>query len=376
MDGHGELQHAILSEKQAKAAFKSWVKAQSEASVCLEKWAAHEANPAIQDCFAKLSEINKLWLESQLVFAQCIKDYREALEAILVQELSSDAATKHMQKCEKHERQCEKDIQRLQKKGESTAGSEARLRQARSLRELADSSRATATREKEHFKHRLVVESLESYADAQISLFEKGIAVCRGYKDLLRQLPPGPVHLTGEPYMGADATAHTVLGVTEALRSIELLSARQIVRNGSAAASGTPISLSPPLPPRQSESSNSMHGLARASAPTPQSEGRPRLGRAYSTVDPPGYTRDQHKMFEDSPRLGRPPARSFSMAAMAEASHSHAHDMNTSSRDSTPAPALAAATPTPAAAAAVPPRPSAAALGYDVRYMAEPDSSA
>ena len=41
------------------------------------------ASLAIQDMFAKLVELNKLWTEIQLTFVEQIKDFRVAFESIL-----------------------------------------------------------------------------------------------------------------------------------------------------------------------------------------------------------------------------------------------------------------------------------------------------
>eukprot|EP00047_Mylnosiga_fluctuans_P020019 m.88165 g.88165 ORF g.88165 m.88165 type:complete len:233 (-) comp8353_c0_seq2:855-1553(-) len=132
VDGHSDIQHAISSLKLAKAAFKSWVKAQAEATHCLERWAAREDNLALQDSFAKLVELSKLWSDVQIMFADQIKEFRQVFETILGQEIALDAARKHQQKCERHEKSCEKEIQKLQRKGESTASMESRLRQVAS----------------------------------------------------------------------------------------------------------------------------------------------------------------------------------------------------------------------------------------------------
>lgn len=341
VDGHTELQHVISSEKQAKSTFKSWIRAQSEVSGCLERWASREENPAIQDLFVKLLELDKVWAEVQQLYVEQIKDYRLALESILHQELTADSARKHKQKCEKIERGCEKEIQRLQKKGESTVGVEARLRQARSLRELADASANTANRDLEHFKNRVVVESIDRFADAQIAMFEKGIAIFRAQKDLVRVVPPSAYHLSEQamvPYPGTDRTTRILLEVTEHVRAIELLAAREITRSP----------------------------MLGAASPMPASDldfggpGSGRVSRSQSVCEPPrrGVPSRTMSVTSDAPF---PPDYRDRAPTVGSRTPSSLRSLSVSGTD----------TESPHA---VPPRPSAAALGYTM--AADDDSNA
>eukprot|EP00047_Mylnosiga_fluctuans_P020021 m.88164 g.88164 ORF g.88164 m.88164 type:complete len:328 (-) comp8353_c0_seq2:200-1183(-) len=238
--------------------------------------------------------------------------------------------------------------------------------QARSLRELADATADTAGSDIEQFKNRVIAENLDRFADAQILLYEKGIAIYKAQKELARLVPATPQKLAaGALYTGTDQTARVVLEVSEYLRNIELLSSRQMTRRSSTL-SNSPVPSSAPSrsaslgagpPPGLQHSPTTPHSPPAYTALPEESGGhvplRP-LGRAYSAV--------AHMADARQPRLEagrRPYSVSPDDLAASAAPPRPRDEVPPRSRD------------------AVPPRPSAAALGYDNRLSrADLDSHA
>eukprot|EP00050_Salpingoeca_kvevrii_P007256 m.294870 g.294870 ORF g.294870 m.294870 type:complete len:369 (-) comp13072_c0_seq1:372-1478(-) len=195
--GHKELQHQISVEKNAKSAHKQWIRAQSEASQYLLKWAAVEDNPAFQDVAAQLLELNQCWTEVQTFFLQDLKNHRKAFELILAQEKAGDVFARNKVKCEKAEKGAERDINKLSRRGDNTAAAETKLRQARSLREMAQSEAQTSYTDGEQFKARTFKESMEQLTDGYIAMMQKGLEVFKAQKELIRLMPDTAPHIDG-----------------------------------------------------------------------------------------------------------------------------------------------------------------------------------
>ena len=81
--------------KTAKAAFKAWIKAQTDAMIAIGRWGEHESNQGLQDILTKLIELNKIWSDIQMNFADQIKEFRKIFEAILATECTVDTVRKH-----------------------------------------------------------------------------------------------------------------------------------------------------------------------------------------------------------------------------------------------------------------------------------------
>jgi hypothetical protein len=66
--GHQELNMVISELRDVRSTAKAFAAAQNTAAQDMLKWSLSEENPAIQDTFVHLSELNALWTEVQKEF--------------------------------------------------------------------------------------------------------------------------------------------------------------------------------------------------------------------------------------------------------------------------------------------------------------------
>jgi hypothetical protein len=67
--GHRDLNMVISELQDVRSTAKAFAMAQNTATQDMLKWSLNEENPAIQDTFVQLSELNALWTEVQKEFA-------------------------------------------------------------------------------------------------------------------------------------------------------------------------------------------------------------------------------------------------------------------------------------------------------------------
>ena len=67
--GHRELNMVISELRDVRSTAKAFTTAQSTATQDMLKWSMTEENPAIQDTFVQLAELNAIWTEVQREFA-------------------------------------------------------------------------------------------------------------------------------------------------------------------------------------------------------------------------------------------------------------------------------------------------------------------
>eukprot|EP00051_Salpingoeca_urceolata_P028542 m.5916 g.5916 ORF g.5916 m.5916 type:complete len:379 (-) comp2497_c0_seq1:264-1400(-) len=261
VEGHKELHQVIGAGKETKSSLRAFTRAQAELAANQCKWAHEEANPAVSDSFAKLLELQTAWTDAQQLFAQQMRENRRLFESILVQEKATDLLRKNKSKCERAERSAEKEIARLQKRGEQLGTAETKLRQARSLREMADAELAANRTEAADFKTRVVKESVEQLATAYLDLFERGNIIFECQKELAGLLPSNEAEAEQYAAAGVERSAKLVMAAREHVRTLEAEQAARAGRRVSRRYPSSSTALSPAAPLSHHKRSSSLASL-------------------------------------------------------------------------------------------------------------------
>lgn len=218
-----DLQKIISECKALKQSMKSYTAAQTDKEKCFHKWGQSEESSCFQDLGNKVVELNRAWTEAQVEFQQDIKTNRLFFEDIIKQEKSLDSARAHTKKMIDKEQKAHAELQKKLKKGEDSASAEQALRNATSVREMAEADAEDTHLDVEKHKHRIVKESMKQMADSYIALSNKCILIFQAHKelaDLIPEEPPNLQEVDTWAQKGPDTSAWIVMEAKENLRNM------------------------------------------------------------------------------------------------------------------------------------------------------------
>ncbi|PSN53083.1 hypothetical protein C0J52_09150 [Blattella germanica] len=110
--GHRELNMVISELKDVRSTAKAFAVAQNTATQDMLKWSVNEENPAIQDTFVQMTELNAIWSEVQREFADHLKEFITQFEMILEGEQHIDQARTHVTTCELRAAKIKKELKK------------------------------------------------------------------------------------------------------------------------------------------------------------------------------------------------------------------------------------------------------------------------
>ncbi|XP_021915158.1 uncharacterized protein LOC110827625 isoform X2 [Zootermopsis nevadensis] len=219
--GHRELNMVISELRDVRSTAKAFAMAQNTAAQDMLKWSLNEENPAIQDTFVQLSELNALWTEVQKEFADHLKEFITNFEMILEGEHHIDQARTHVTACEMKASKFRKELKKASKRGsaEEAQQMEIKLAQAERSCDQAQFEVLDRIQENEAVKLIRVKEGLLKISDSYLELAHKCHVIHEAHRDIAYQIPD--VHSKGlheMRYSGSGLAQQAVLRAKEQVR--------------------------------------------------------------------------------------------------------------------------------------------------------------
>ncbi|XP_069693565.1 uncharacterized protein [Periplaneta americana] len=189
--GHRELNMVISELRDMRSNAKAFATAQNTATQDMLKWSLSEENPAIQDTFVQLAELNSLWTEVQKEFADHLKEFITQFEMILEGEQHIDQARTHVTACEMRTAKIKKELKKASKRGnsEEIQQLEAKLAQAEKSCDQAQFEVLDRIQEHEAVKLIRVKGGLLKLSDSYLELAHKCHVIHEAHRDIAHQIP-------------------------------------------------------------------------------------------------------------------------------------------------------------------------------------------
>lgn len=189
--GHRELNMVISELRDVRSTAKAFTLAQNTATQDMLKWSMNEENPAIQDTFVQLAELNTVWTEVQREFADNLKEFITQFEMILEGEQHIDQARTQVAACELRAAKIKKELKKATKKCSEEEMHQLEIKLCQAERSCDNAQIEVLDRIQEHEAVKLirVKEGLLKLSDSYLKLAHKCHVIHEAHRDIALQIP-------------------------------------------------------------------------------------------------------------------------------------------------------------------------------------------
>jgi len=214
----------VISQlRDVRSTAKAFVTAQNTASHDMLKWSSSEENPAIQDTFAQLSELNALWTDVQKDFTDNLKAFIAQFSMILEGEHRLDQAKAHVTACEMKATKIKKELRKAARRSSvapEVQQLEIQLVQAENSFVMAQNEVVGQVQENEAVKLIRIKEGLLKLSESYLELATKCRIIHEAHRDIAHLIPD--VHsseLHEIRYTGPEPAKEAVLRAKDGVRA-------------------------------------------------------------------------------------------------------------------------------------------------------------